>query len=180
MRVFTGRPLVGGGVRGRGVPGWGVCAAGLVVGLVTLAACGSDTAGSGSTLSPTSVAARPSPPLAQAPPRCTLASKAATAVINASVGAKGEGNSVPTVVSWADPDAGAWWLVGAFAGPAGSGEGALGMWSTTADPTQESFTGPIFSIGGGARGSSTAPDNTVVDYDPTAVPALGCWSAKGS
>lgn len=101
-------------------------------------------------------------------------------VVNETVRAKGEGNSVPKAVVWADPAADAWWIVGAFEGPAGDGEAALGSWATTEDPTQESFAGPVYAIDGGARSFSDAAPNEVVDYDPTKVPALGCWTQKGT
>ncbi|HQY97304.1 MAG TPA: hypothetical protein PLU83_09990 [Phycicoccus sp.] len=120
-----------------------------------------------------------SPSASQLAPRCSIASTPAVAAIDAAVRAKGEGNSVPAAISWADPAAKAWWLVGAFDGPAGSGEGALGIWSTAEDPTSDSFAGQIFAVDGAASSWSSAPGNSLVKYDPTDVPALGCWSQKG-
>lgn len=145
-----------------------------------LAACGTadaQVAQDGSS-EPSSSTAAPSTSTTSSAPRCATASGAAVEAVNETVRAKGEGNSVPAAVVWADPDADAWWIVGAFEGPAGEGEGGLGSWATTEDPTQESFDGPIYAIDGGARFSSNAPANTVVDYDPTNVPALGCWHQK--
>lgn len=155
---------------------------GLLAAVVLFTGCSGSVVSSdrGPSAPPAASAASASASVTPAAPRCTVASSAAIAAVDASVRAKGEGNSVPAAVSYADPESGAWWLVGALAGPAGSGEGAVGIWSTTQDPTLESFSGPLFAVDGGAADWSTAPPNTVVTYDPAAVPALGCWSMKRS
>lgn len=148
--------------------------------LVLVGGCGSPSTTSATSPSANGSAVSPSSSSAPAKPQCTVASSAAIAALDAAVRAKGQGNSLPTAVAWADPQAKAWWLVGALAGPAGAGDGALGIWSTTSDPTEASFTGPVFAVDGGANSFSTAPPNTVVVHDPTNVPALGCWSDKGT
>lgn len=148
-----------------------------ILAVLILSGCGAAGASGqagGATVAPMS----PSLSLPPARPQCSTASAAAITAIDASIKAKNRGNSLPEAISWADPDVNAWWIVGAIKGPASSGEVALGAWSTTSDPTVESFTGPVYAVDGGARTWSDAQTNTVVRYDPTMVPALGCWSDK--
>lgn len=151
----------------------------LLAGLaLILAGCGTAEAGPVADTSPAapSTTSTLSASSSSRGPQCAGASSAAIKAINERVQAKGGGNSVTSAVVWADPNADAWWIVGAFDGPAGEGEAALGSWATTKDPTSGTFDGPVYAIDGGARSFSDAPPNTVVEYDPTKVPALGCWN----
>ena len=75
----------------------------------------------------------------------------------------------------ADPDSGMWLIVGPFQGPAGVGEGALGIWATNKDPTIEPFTGKVYSFDDAAANRSTAPRTNKMAYDPRGeLPVLGC------
>ena len=148
--------------------------------VIGLAGCGQAVAPSESSSSSTSGAQPSDPSGAPSGQVCAVASAAAIAAVNDTVVAKGKGNSVPKLTSWADPAARAWWLVGVIAGPTGGSDAVLGMWSTASDPTQESFSGAVYAIDGGAQGLSTAPINTIVTLNPDDVPAIGCWDSKES
>jgi hypothetical protein len=108
-------------------------------------------------------------------PKCQRPTADALAAVNATITADARGNSLPEAVVLADPDSGMWFLAGAFAGPAAEGEGALGIWATTTDPTQGPFTGKVLGVDGGACTWSKAPMTEATSYDPADVPVLGCW-----
>lgn len=146
--------------------------------LLLFGGCGSTN--SSSSVEPRSSSATDQSASPSARPQCATASRATTSTVNATVQAKDARNSVAKVVSWADPQGEGWWLVGAISGPTTPGEGALGIWATEEDPTQESFAGSVSAVDGGAHTWSTAPENELVKYDPTDVPALGCWSQNRS
>ena len=59
-----------------------------------------------------------------------------------------------------------WFVAGAFAGPAAEGEGALGIWATTTDPTRDPFAGEVFAVDGGASSLSIAPMTHATSYEP--------------
>jgi hypothetical protein len=88
----------------------------------------------------------------------------------------GEGNRIPQAAVLADPDSGLWLIAGTFAGPAGVGEGALGIWATSTDPALEPFTGKVYAVDDAAVNWSTAPNADEVADDPGNLPldVLGC------
>jgi hypothetical protein len=113
--------------------------------------------------------------LTPAAPKCQVPTPGALAAVNATITADAKGNSLPRAVVMADPASGMWFVAGAFAGPAAKGEGALGIWATTTDPTKEPFTGKVFAVDGGAIELSTAPVTEATSYDPERAEVLGCW-----
>ena len=108
-------------------------------------------------------------------PKCQAPTRGALAAVNATITADGKGNSLPRAVVLADPASGMWFVAGAFAGPAAKGEGALGIWATTTDPTQGPFTGKVLGVDGGASSFSKAPMTDATSYDPERVYVLNCW-----
>ena len=124
-------------------------------------------------------AATPSSP---APTRssCTTVSKAALAAVDRTVRAKGAGDSLPGARATRDLESGMWLVVGAFAGPAGKGEGAMGLWATGGDVTSASFHSKIYAVDGGATAFSTAPEvEDRLTYHSDDEPAYGCWHSRG-
>lgn len=109
-------------------------------------------------------------------PSCQTPSASALAAVDAKVRAAGEGNSLREGGVLFDPDSGMWLIAGPFQGPAGEGEGLLGIWATSTDPTIEPFTGKVYSVDDSAANFSTAPATDEVAYDPRGdVPVLDCW-----
>ncbi len=124
------------------------------------------------------VAAPVETPAAETPkPECTEISAATLAAVDASVTAKGEGNSVPDAVARIDEESGKWFIVGPYAGPADTGtEGApLGIWATDGDVTDPGFDADLVSP---VRGWSTAPYAAELDFGMDGHPALGCWPRR--
>lgn len=156
----------------RGMGGrWGIC----VVSVLAVAGCAASPPVASQQSS--SVAGTPtaSASAAAPAPKCQRPTADALAAVNATITADAKGNSLPEAVVLADPDSGMWFVAGAFAGPAAEGEGALGIWATTTDPTQGPFTGKVLGVDGGASTWSTAPMTEATSYDPADVPVLGCW-----
>ena len=113
-------------------------------------------------------------------PSCQVPSASALAAVDASVRADGEGNRLREGGVLRDPNSGMWLIAGPFQGPAGQGEGALGIWATSTDPTIEPFTGKVYAVDDGAANWSTAPVTEDVDYDPRGeVPVLACVRMRG-
>jgi hypothetical protein len=113
-------------------------------------------------------------------PRCGTPSASALAAVDATVRAAGDGNRLPKAKVLADPDNGLWLIAGVFGGPAGVGEGALGIWATSADPTLEPFTGKVYAVDDAAVNWSTAPNADEVANDPRELPldVLGCLNQR--
>jgi hypothetical protein len=109
-------------------------------------------------------------------PHCDSPSASALAAIDTTVRAAGEGNRLPKAAVLADPDNGLWLIAGVFGGPAGVGEGALGIWATSTDPTIEPFNGKVYAVDDAAVNWSTAPSADEVVNDPRNIPldVLGC------
>lgn len=112
-------------------------------------------------------------------PSCTAVSKAAVSAVDRTVRAKGAGDSLPEAIALRDEESGMWLVVGAFAGPAGHGEGALGLWATKGDVTSDAFHSTIYAVDGGASTFSAAPEvEDRIVYNPDDVPAYGCWTSR--
>jgi hypothetical protein len=113
-------------------------------------------------------------------PRCGTPSPAALAAVDATVRTAGQGNRLPKAKVLADPDSGLWLIAGVFGGPAGEGEGALGIWATSVDPTLDSFTGKVYAVDDAAVNWSTAQNADVVADDPRELPldVLGCLNQR--
>jgi hypothetical protein len=150
---------------------WGICA----VSVLAVAGCAASPPVAPQQSS--SVAATPtrSSSAAAPAPKCQRPTTDALAAVNATISADSKGNNLPEAVVLADPDSGMWFVAGAFAGPAAEGEGALGIWATTTDPTQGPFTGKVLGVDGGASTWSVAPMTEATSYDPTNVKVLNCW-----
>ena len=110
------------------------------------------------------------------PTACTEVSNATLNAVNETVIAADDENSLPDAVALHDQDSGLWIIAGAFAGPAGQGDGAIGIWATDGDVSSSNFEGKVWAVDGGARQFSVAEYPSAVNYDPENVPVLGCWS----
>jgi hypothetical protein len=150
---------------------WGIC----VVSVLAVAGCAASPQSAPQQSSSVAVTATESSSAAKPATRCQRPTADALAAVNATITADAKGNSLPQAVALADPDSGMWFVAGAFAGPAAEGEGALGIWATTTDPTQGPFTGKVLAVDGGASTWSAAPMTNATSYDPANVPVLGCW-----
>lgn len=120
-------------------------------------------------------------PSSAAPTRssCTTVSKAALAAVDRTVRAEGAGDSLPDARAARDLESGMWLIVGAFAGPAGRGEGAMGLWATEGDVTSDSFHSTIYAVDGGATAFSAAPEvEDRLTYNSDDEPAYGCWHSR--
>ena len=107
---------------------------------------------------------------------CGSASRSAVAAVDATVRAKGQGNSLTKGGVLADPASGMWLVVAPFEGPAGEGEGALGIWAT--DPTLKAFAGTVYAVSDTAANWSTAPRSVDVPFEPQDLPVLRCLPSK--
>ncbi|HET7821425.1 MAG TPA: hypothetical protein VFL10_07850 [Ornithinibacter sp.] len=150
---------------------WGVC----VVSVLAVAGCAASPPAALQQSSSVAATSTASASAAAPAPKCQRPTAEALAAVNATITDDAKGNSLPEAVVLADPDSGMWFVAGAFAGPAAKGEGALGIWATTTDPTQGSFTGKVLGVDGGASTWSKAPMTEATSYDPANVPVLGCW-----
>lgn len=54
------------------------------------------------------------------------------------------------------------------------GEGAVGIWATSTDPTLVPFTGKVHAVSDTAAAWSVAPRNKEIPYDPTYLPVMRC------
>ncbi|WP_157581433.1 hypothetical protein [Phycicoccus sp. Root563] len=131
----------------------------------------SANAGSHTVASPT--ASTTSTPPAPAEP-CVTVSKAALKAVDLVVRDKGENNTVTRAGAQRDVDSGMWLVVGAFGGPAGAGEGALGIWATAQDPRAADFASPVLAVDGAASQWSIAEPAHDIAYDPAYAPVVVC------
>ena len=67
-----------------------------------------------------------------------------------------------------------WLVAGPFTGPVGEGEGAVGIWATSTDPTVEPFTGKVYAVDDAATNWSVAPRSKDVTLDPAYIPVMVC------
>ncbi|MDI2097889.1 hypothetical protein [Ruicaihuangia caeni] len=88
---------------------------------------------------------------------CVVVSQTTLAALNTSIAKRDARNSLQTALARHDAATGSWFIVGAYTGPAGAGEGALGIWSTDSDATSDDFDGMLWSVDGGAAQHSDSP-----------------------
>ncbi|GAA2227076.1 hypothetical protein N1031_03305 [Herbiconiux moechotypicola] len=149
----------------------------LILGRTATPAAVAEASGPGSPSSPTPAGGDLWPDGASPDtPRCTDASAATVAAVNATITTPqpGEAASVGSLRAHPDPDAAVWILTGHLSTDFGATVEVA--WATTADPTTPSFTGTLRSVGEAAATISTAPAISLVVNNPdgSGIPEDSC------